>query len=108
MVVMIELTQERFEELWNKKDSPAVLIWFTASWCGPCRRMDKEALKVAADAAGLLFYVCDITVNDYTPGYCGIQAFPTFMLIKPGEVLGRLTDSNTVSVCNWIKTIINF
>lgn len=100
-------TQEQYEDLWfgRHSDTPQVfLIWFTARWCKPCKRLDISALEEAAAAAGVPFYVCDAAENKYTPGYCDVNAFPTFMMLKPGRVAARLTSSDTATVSAWIAT----
>jgi thiol-disulfide isomerase/thioredoxin len=98
-------TQEQFEELWTDPNGKPFVIWFSAKWCGPCQRMDKAVLEEAAREAGMDIYYCDYTVNEYTPGYCNVRAFPTFQIIAPPrKVVSKLTNSNTDSVCTWIKT----
>jgi len=99
--------QEQYEDLWfaRKADTPQIfLIWFTARWCKPCKRLDIPALEAAAAAAGVPFYICDAAENKYTPGYCDVTAFPTFMMLKPGRVVARLTSSDTATVSSWIAT----
>ena len=98
-------TQALFESLWFGTDTKPVLIWFTAKWCKPCQRMDKAAIEAAAKAAGFAYYICDITVNEYTPGFCGVRAFPTFMVQQPRKVLGKITNSDTSAVCAWIQAV---
>jgi hypothetical protein len=108
------LTQEQYEDLWFARvpdtpqgfplRSPFFLIWFTARWCGPCKRLDVAALEAAAEAAGVPFYVCDAAVNTYTPGYCDVTAFPTFMMMKPRRVVAQLKSSDTATVSAWIAT----
>lgn len=107
---MIPLTtQEQFEAIWNNSDpttAKPVLIWFSAAWCAPCQRMDKAALEDAAARAGLDFYYCDETVNQYTSGYCGIKSLPTFLAFQPPKrILSRISNSNTETVCKWIATL---
>jgi len=104
---MIALSdQAMYESLWFGEDDQPVLVWFTAPWCGPCKRIDKELLEQVATACKIPFYVCDITVNDYTPGFCGIRSIPTFMLQQPEKVLGKITESDTNKVALWIfKTL---
>ena len=47
MAKMIPLqTQEEFEKLYKETALKApILIYFTASWCGACKRLDWEFLK---------------------------------------------------------------
>jgi thiol-disulfide isomerase/thioredoxin len=103
---MIPLTDQlQFEELYFGRD-PNVqrfLVWFSAKWCGPCQRLQKPALEAAAAEAGIPFYYCEITQNDYTPGFCGIRAVPTFCIYEKRKALGKLTNSDTDTVCRWIK-----
>ena len=105
---MIPLTtQEQYEDLWfgRMPHTPLFLIWFTARWCGPCKRLDVAVLSAAAETAGIPFYVCDAAVNNYTPGFCDVNAFPTFMMLKPRSVVARLKSSDTATVCSWIDTV---
>ena len=105
---MIPLTtQEQYEDLWFARapSTPHIfLIWFTARWCKPCKRLDIATLEAAAAAAGVPFYVCDAAENNYTPGYCDVNSFPTFLMLKPGRVVARLTSSDTATVSSWIAT----
>jgi thiol-disulfide isomerase/thioredoxin len=101
---MIPLDEQmQFEDLWfgRATDKP-FLVWFSAKWCKPCQRMVVEELEAAAATAGLPFYHCDITVNKYTPGYCDVDRFPTFIKFQPNKIVDRIVNSNTAAVCAWI------
>jgi len=97
-------TQELFEALWfaNGPGPDRWLILFTSKKCAPCARLDKDAIEAAAAAAGATFFVCDATVNRYTPVYCDITRYPTFQLMEPGKVIASLTSSDTATVIHWI------
>lgn len=100
------VNQEQYEDMWfGRTTTKPFLIWFSAKWCRPCQLMDREALAATAKGRGLDFYYCDQTKNKYTPGYCDIRAFPTFMLLKPGSVVATLVNSNTDTVCKWIRNL---
>jgi len=82
---------------------PIAVIYFTASWCGACKNLDVPALQTAATAAGATFLKCDVDVNDYTAGYCGIRQIPTFLIVKDKKTIGPFSSSDTGTVAAWIK-----
>jgi hypothetical protein len=108
----VPLTQDMFEALWDGR-SPTLdssdtgparwLILFSSQRCAPCVRLDKGAIETAAVSAGIPFFVCDATVNRYTPVYCDITRFPTFQLMAPRKVIASLTSSDTAAVLEWIR-----
>ena len=98
------LTQVQFEELLkpnnNNKPSTAI-VYFTAPWCGACTRLDLEKLEnIKSD---IVWYKCDIDVNKYTLGYCGLTKIPSFVFIKNGKFLGKFTSSDTAMVMEMIE-----
>lgn len=72
-------TQLEFEEYWKGVATPVkpagyrgadkgFFVYFTASWCGPCRRLDIDAIESAAKSVGVPIWKVEQTVNDYTAG----------------------------------------
>lgn len=108
-------TQAQFEELWfNKTEDPlptqrpgdkAWLVYYTAAWCGPCKKLSLEELDAAAKEKGLVLYKCDVVKNEYTVGYCGVRAFPTFHFCIPGKIVETLQSNNTDQVADWIRSL---
>ncbi len=82
----------------------ATLIYFTATWCGACRRLDMNLLL--GSLATVKFLKCDVDQNNYSPGFCGVRAIPAFMLIRDGKILGSLQSSNTMEVVTWANTLL--
>jgi thioredoxin-like negative regulator of GroEL len=82
----------------------ATLIYFTATWCGACRRLDMNLLL--GSLATVKFLKCDVDQNTYSPGFCGVRAIPAFMLIRDGKILGSLQSSNTMDVVTWVNTLL--
>lgn len=109
-------SQDVFESMWfHANDGNLVegmrpsdkgwLVYFTAPWCGPCQRLDVAKLDETATANGLTLWKCDITKNDYTPGYCGIRSIPTFVMFQPKTVVKSLQSSDTETVAKWIQSL---
>lgn len=101
--------QKLFEALLGKQEDPRLptvptraVIWFTATWCGPCKRVDSAALL--AQFPQIVFYKCDVDENDYTGGYCGVRSIPTFLAIEKGKVLGTFQSSETEKIAAWFKS----
>ena len=46
---------------------------------------------------------CDIDQNNYTPGYCGVQSIPSFVLVKNMVPTAPFTSSKNESVEAWIR-----
>ena len=96
-------TQEQFEtEILNIKTGPHyVCILFSAAWCGPCAKLDKEALVRAH--ADITWYGCDVDENTYTHGYCGLKKIPSFVFIRDGKVVDTLQGTIDIGAINsWL------
>ena len=99
-------TQAQFEELLKplttegKPAAAAVVVYFTASWCGACKHLDLNHLESFRN--DIVWYKCDIDVNKYTLGYCGLSKIPSFVFIKDGKFLGKFTSSDTGMVVEMI------
>lgn len=103
------LRQETFEQLIGRLPSEQplpslVVVYFTASWCGACKRLDLQRLMDFASKA--TWFKCDIDENDYTAGFCGIRSIPTFLVIRDQKVVGTLGDSRTEKVAEWLKSFL--
>jgi thioredoxin-like negative regulator of GroEL len=99
-------TQEQFEELYSTSLKRPTLIYFTANWCAPCKKLDWNVLLPSLDTCDV--YKCDISENTYTPGYCGVKSIPSFLFMLPGKKLEPLfQSSDTTKVSEWISTIVS-
>ena len=77
------------------------VIYFTASWCKPCKRIDVQALLNLSDQ--IKWYVCDIDEQEYSAGYAGVQTIPCFLAIVNGVPQPLFQSSDTMKVAEWIK-----
>ena len=86
----------------NDQKDPWVCVQFSATWCGPCRRIDKELL--VKSSPNVLWYYCDIDQNDTSLGYAGMKGVPGFCLIKDGVFKAKKQGaSGTQDVLDWLK-----
>jgi thioredoxin-like negative regulator of GroEL len=98
-------SQEFFEGLIKKNPSkphdPIVIIKFSATWCGPCKKIDTTFLLGLSDK--IKWYECDVDENDYTPGYCGVKSIPAFLAIVNGQPQPLFVSSDIMKVAQWMK-----
>ena len=83
--------------------APFTVIWFSASWCGPCQKVDGD--RLIAELPNIEWLKCDIDQNNYTPGFCGVKSIPTFMAVAGKKILGKLQSSSTEDVIRWAKIL---
>ena len=99
--------QTQFEQLIGRAECDEELpfrtvIWFSAQWCGPCKRVEIDRLMSEFQANWLK---CDIDMNDYTAGYCDIRSIPSFLLIEDKKILGKKTSANTSDILAWLYSL---
>ena len=89
---------ESFSQLINSEKP--VLVDFYADWCGPCKAMAPAIEQVASEAGGKARVIkVNIDKNEKAAMKYGVQAVPTFMIFKNGEVVWRhsgMIDKNTL------------
>jgi thioredoxin 1 len=79
---------ETFNQL-IQSETP-VLVDFYADWCGPCKAMSPVIKEVADAVKGKARIVkVNIDRNTTAPVQFQVQAVPTFILFKRGQVLWR-------------------
>jgi thioredoxin 1 len=100
---MIELqSREQLETAANAATAYPVLIWYSARWCAPCRRIDAIAVQNAATDAKFTFAHCDVDKVSLAVHLHGIDRIPTFILFHRGAEISRLNSATTSEITAWI------
>ena len=84
------LTDDTFEKDVLKSSQP-VLVDFWAEWCAPCRALTPVVEDIAKQTQGKLV-VGKMNIDDHpnTVGRFGVQAIPTLLIFKHGEVVDKV------------------
>lgn len=98
---------ETFIEIING-DKP-VLVDFYATWCGPCKAMAPIIDEIATEVKGQARILkIDIDKNQSVAANYKIQAVPTLIIFKKGEIVWRNAGAmDKVSLLKQIKSFID-
>jgi thioredoxin 1 len=70
-------------------------FYFTADWCNPCKKVRPIVEEINRESFDLKFQIIDADLNIELVKKFEIKSIPTFIVVDDGEVLRRLTGSQT-------------
>lgn len=78
-------------DLHKIEDPHLVLLAFWSTWCEPCKRMYSVLEEIDHDMNGAIkIVITDLKENDDLSKSFDIIGTPTLILLKNGEVLGKI------------------
>lgn len=84
----LTITDANYESL--LAEGLPLVIDFSATWCGPCKKIAPSIAELAAEYAGKVnIGKCDVDENDALTSKFGIRNVPTVLFIKNGEVVNK-------------------
>ena len=88
---ILDLTDESFEELVTTSDKP-LMVDFWAPWCGPCKAIAPSVEALAGEYGDqVTFAKVNVDDNPLSPSKFGVQAIPTLIFFKNGEIAEQIT-----------------
>lgn len=103
-----DVSDQNFEQEVLKASEP-VLVDFFAEWCGPCKAMAPALEEVAKEMEGKVKVAkIDVDANPEITTRYQIQAMPTLILFKDGEIAGRHTGAlvQKSKLESWINSTV--
>lgn len=91
-----------FESVISEKDW--ALVYFSATWCGPCNTMGPIMERVASDHQESLTAIkVDVDEIPELAGQFGLRSVPTLLLFKDGKVIdGQVGSMPKEAVSTWL------
>lgn len=86
-MAVVHANTQSFEQIASTNEIVVVDFW--ATWCGPCRSFGPIFEKVSEKFSDIPFVKVDIDESAEIATAAQIQAVPTVMVIKRGEVIYR-------------------
>ncbi len=83
---VLQATDENFDAEVMQAKQP-VLVDFSATWCGPCKKLEPIVHEIAGDYDGRLKVVkVDVDQAPSTAAKFGVMSVPTVLLFQGGAV----------------------
>ena len=92
----IEITSiEHFSEICATAGDIPIIIDFTAKWCPPCQMIKPIYEQLAQDNKGkMIFIKVDVDDQGQIAEQFGIEAMPTFIVLKDGSAVETMRGAN--------------
>ena len=81
----VQLNAQDFEK--TITDNNLVFVDFWATWCGTCRAFGPTFEAASEENPDIVFGKVDIDANQDLASAAGIQAVPTLMIAKQGQII---------------------
>lgn len=65
-----------------------------ATWCGPCKVIAPQIVKMSNDWPSVRFYKLDVDEVPEVAQELGVRAMPTFFVFKDGEKVKEVVGAN--------------
>lgn len=87
------------------KENHCFLLYFTATWCGPCKRIYPLLINLQEKLQCETFQIVkiDIDIHDEFCDKNNIRSVPTFFLYKNGKIINQCEGADIKQVGNLLK-----
>ena len=100
-----ELTEENsfscISEMTNNS-SPLNVLYFTATWCGPCKMIAPHVNTLSQKYSNINFYKIDVDEFEHLTEEAGISCMPTFQFYKNNQLVEKMEGADGVRLENLV------
>ena len=101
---VVHLTDDNFNEVVNS--TPAMIVDFWATWCGPCRALAPTVEALADQYAGKVVVAkCDVDQANQAAAKWRIQSIPAIIAFRNGVEVGRVVGNAPQKVKDLVASL---
>jgi len=101
-VIVIE-NKDHFNKALKDAGDKAVIVDFTATWCGPCRQIGPVFVVYSKTYTTVVFLKVDVDECEDVAAEQGISAMPTFKVYKNGKMVKEMVGASKDKLEQMIK-----
>ena len=94
LTILTESSEQSSLDPYVKNDAPLTVLYFTATWCGPCKAIAPNVQAFSERYPSVNFYKIDVDALEELTMYAGVDCMPTFQFYKNGEHTDTLEGAN--------------
>lgn len=83
------------------------VLYFTAEWCGPCKKIAPVFERLATSNSGIHFYKIDVDENEKLAVTYNVSSMPTFIFFKKESCFERFSGSDEKKLINNVNMLKN-
>ena len=103
LTVLQESADQSSLDIYIKNSSPLTVLYFTATWCGPCKAIAPTVQALSEKYPTVNFYKIDVDLLEELTMYAGVDCMPTFQLYKGGARVDTLEGANAAALEEMIQ-----
>ena len=87
--------QEAFNKIISQE---SVVVNFSATWCGPCKRLAPRLKQYALQQSHVVFLKIDVDLYPSIAKQYDVRGVPTMLYFDRGQVQGKTVGDDTVKI----------
>ena len=93
----------------NDECPDLIICYFTATWCGPCKKISPVVTNIGENNDHLRVIKIDVDEFADISGFCQIDCMPTFQFYKNNNIepVHSFSGADTEELINTIKLLLN-
>jgi len=84
-----------------------VVIDFSATWCGPCKKIAPVFENLSKKHPDISFFKTDVDEAEAVANKYKVEAMPTFIFINNGKIINRLEGADQKSLEQFLVELSN-